>query len=204
MQAELKAANDLISTLSTKVVRLEKQCHRGLQHGRGWNIEVDGIPKEFGDEPTNLKKAMSELFDVFNINVENDEIEAIHRLPSRHDPKPVIIRFFSRESVKEIHQKKSRLRNIAERVDEFEMQGLDANSKIFFRPSQCSYYSMLSYNCRVLKRKKLISDVSVSNDGRVSMKLDDGTFVKVDHESTLVQHFPNFTEFSFKYGEHGE
>ena len=103
---ELKAANDLISTLSTKVVRLEKQCHRGVQHGRGWNIEVDGIPKEVGDEPTNLKKAMSELSDVFNINVENNEIEAIHRLPSRHDPKPVIIRFFSRESVKEIHQKK--------------------------------------------------------------------------------------------------
>ena len=108
---------------------------------------------------------MTELFQVFNINVEEDEIEAIHRLPSKQDPKPVIIRFFSRESVKEIHQKKSRLRNIAKRVSEIDKQGPDANTKIFFRTSQCSYYSMLSYNCRVLKRKKMISDVTVSNDG---------------------------------------
>ena len=83
------------------------------------------------------------------------------------------------------------------------MRGLDENTKIYFRPSQCSYYSMLSYNCRVLKRNKLISDVSVGNDGRVSMKLEDGMFVKVDHESTLMHYFPNFNGFNFKYGEKG-
>ena len=198
---ELDAANSLIATLSTKIVRLEKQCHRGLQHGRGWNVEIDGIPQEVGDEPNDLKLAFSELCTVFRIGVEIDEIEAIHRLPSKQTPKPVIVRFYSRDSVKELHQKKSRLRNIADRLNELDIAGLDEETRIFIRASQCSYYSMLSYNCRVLKRNKLISDVSVGDDGRVSMKLDNGTFVKVDHESTLTQYFPNFEAFSFKYGE---
>lgn len=201
---ELETANEQIVTLTRKIVSLEKQCHRGLQHGRGWNIEIDGIPREVGEEPLELKKALCDIFEVFNIDVSEDEIEAIHRLPSRLTCKPVIARFYSRESVNEIHQKKNRLRNLADRVADIDVHGVDENTQIFIRASQCSYYAMLSYNCRVLKRKKLISGVSVSNDGRVSIKLENGTFVKIDHESTLMQHFPNFDGFSFSYGEKGQ
>ena len=200
---ELEKANKQILSQAAKIVRLEKQCHRGLQHGRGWNVEVDGLPQELGDDPKDLRDAMCNIFELFNIDVGEDEFETIHRLPSRQASKPVIIRFFSRESVREIHQKKSRLKD-CERFDELQIPGLNSDSMIFIRASQCAYYGMLAYNCRVLKRKKLISGVNISNDGRVSMKLLDNTIVKVDHESTLVESFPGFGEFSFKYGEKKE
>ena len=67
------------------IVRLEKQCHRGLQHGRGWNIEVDGLPKQLGDNPSDLRDAMCNIFTIFNIDVGEDEFETIHRLPSKQD-----------------------------------------------------------------------------------------------------------------------
>ena len=185
-------------------MRLEKQCHRGLQHGPGWNVEVDGLPSELCDDPASLKKGMAELFNLFNIDVAEDEIETIHRLPSRQAIKPVIIPFYSRESVCEIHQKKSRLKDLGARFSELDIDGLNGTSQIFIRPSQCAYYSMLAYNCRVLKRKKLILGVNISNDGRVSMKLTDNTVIKVDHESTFLKYFPNFKEFCFKYGERDE
>ena len=201
MKDELVAANDMINIQAARIVSLEKQCHRGLQHGRGWNIEVDGIPKEVGDDVFDLRKAMTSIFETFNMEVEDHDIEAIHRLPSRTSPKPVIIRFFSRDSVKEIHQKKNRLKDLNERHEELEMAGLTEESKIFFRPSQCTYYKNLSYNCRVLKRKNLISKVNVAGDGRITITLLDNTFVKVSHESDLLKRFPNFKEFSFSYDE---
>lgn len=196
---ELQAANMLISSQAAKIVSLEKQCHKGLQHGRGWNIEIDGIPKEVGDDPPDLQSAFVSLCETFNIEVCDDYIETIHRLPSKHQPKPVIIRFFSRETVREVHQKKNRLQNLHERYTEVEMAGINASTKIYIRPSQCAYYKNLAFNCRLLKRNNLISKVTTSNDGRISIKLLDESNVKIAHESTLVNLFPDFSGFNFVY-----
>ena len=48
---------------------------------------------------------LTSIFETFNIEVEDHDIEAIHRL-------------FSRDSVKEIHQKKNRLKDLNERYEE--------------------------------------------------------------------------------------
>ena len=137
----------------------------------------------------------------FNIAVHDIDIETIHRLPSRYPPKPVIICFISRESVREIHQKKSRLKNLSEQIGDIEMEGLTEDSKIFIRASQCAYYRNLAFNCRVLKRKGMVSSVKVGDDGKVSIKLLDSTFVKVSHETTLLKLFPIFDGFNFDYDE---
>ena len=200
-QGELDAANVVIKDQAARILSLEKQCHRGLQHGRGWNVEIDGIPKEVGDDPENLRHAVLELFSAFYISVQDIDIETIHRLPSRYSPKPVIVRFISRESVREIHHKKSRLKNLSERIGDIEMDGLTEDSKIFIRASQCAYYRNLAFNCRVLKRKGMVSSVKVGDDGKVSIKLLDITLVKVSHETTLLKHFPNFDGFNFDYDE---
>ena len=201
---ELQAANTLINAQAKKIVSLEKQCHRGLQHGRGWNIEIDGIPRDVGDDPADLQAAFLSLCETFNIDMGDDYIETIHRLPSKHQPKPVIVRFFSRESVREVHQKKSRFKNIQTRFTDLDMAGVDASTKIYIRPSQCAYYRNLAYNCRLLKRGNLISKVNISNDGRVSIKLLDDSLVKVGHESILLSHFPQFDNFNFDYDDKEE
>ena len=61
-QSERDADNVVIKSQAARILSLEKQCHRGLQHDRGWNVEIDGIPKEVGDEPEDLRYAVLELF----------------------------------------------------------------------------------------------------------------------------------------------
>ena len=200
-ERELNAANEIINAQAARILSLEKQCHRGLQHHRGWNVEIDGIPKEVGDEPEKLRKAVLELFSMFHMDVSDIDIETIHRLPSRSQPKPVIIRFISRESVRELHNKKRRLRDLGERFNECDIVGLTEESKIFIRASQCTYYRNLAFNCRVLKRQGLLSQVLIGDDGKITIKLLDNSFVKVSHETTLVKYFPNFDGFNFDYDE---
>ena len=57
----LEAASAQLIVQSQKIVSLEKACHRGLQHGRSFNVEIDGIPVNVGDEmrTTNLKRQPS-------------------------------------------------------------------------------------------------------------------------------------------------
>ena len=52
------------------------------------------------------------IFDTFNIEVEDHDIEAINQLHSRTSLKPVII-----------HQKNNRLKDLNERYEELEMAG---------------------------------------------------------------------------------
>ena len=92
----LDIANKTIEMQAAKIVRLEKECHRGLQHGRGWNIEIDGIPRQVGDDPEDLRNAFLAICETFNIDVHDIDIETIHRLPSKQLIKPVIIRFTTR------------------------------------------------------------------------------------------------------------
>ena len=200
-QRQLDASNSIIKSQTAQIVRLEEECHRGLQHGRGWNIEIDGVPTEVGDDPEDLRCAFLSICETFNISVFDIDIETIHRLPSRQSPKPVIVRFISRETAREIHNKKLRLKDLCDRVDGMDIAGLTADSKIYIRPSLCSYYRCLAFNCRALKRNKLLTRVYVSDDGKISIRLLDGSIVKVSHESTLLKYFPNFQNFNFKYNE---
>ena len=197
----LSEANDQISQLNNKLETLEKHSYRGMQHGREWNIEIDGIPMNIGDEPRQLQNAVITLLDAINVKIEGSDIDTIHRLPSsRNDePKAVIIRFHSRKLVRAIHENKSKLKDLADlNVD---IAGLHQGSRIYIRPSLCSYYRNLAYNCRILKRCNLIEKSNVSNDGKLTIKTLCGSFVKITHESDLKSRFPRFERFSFNSGE---
>ncbi len=187
--------------LAAKVIELEKSSYNSQQHQRGWNVEIDGIPVNIGDEPEQLEKAAIELFSAINVQIRPSAIDTIHRLPSsRNEPKPVIIRFKSRKDVREIHENKAKLRYLSNL--NLNMSGLDEESRIYIRPSQCSYFKNLSYNCRLLKRNGMIERVKVANDGKVTIKTLDGTFLKVSHQSDLTSKFTRFERFSFNV-DHG-
>ena len=75
--------------------------------------------------------------------------------------------------------------------------GLAAESSIYIRPSLCAYYKQLQYNGRILKRNGQIQAVLTSDDGAVKIKKLDGQYVKLTHETDLIQAFPQFKNFSF-------
>ncbi len=197
LRGKLDHASSQIHWQMLRIKELETAVHKGLQHGRGWNVEIEGIPVNVGDEPAQLQAAAIKIFTAINVPVETYEIDTVHRLPSsRNVPsKPTIVRFCSRKTVRLIHENKHKLKDLGQL--EIEIAGLGDNSRIFINASQCSYYKMLAFNCRLLKRKGLISGVFTSKDGRLSIKTHDEDFIKISHETDLTQSFPMFREFNF-------
>ncbi len=190
-------ANGLeIQTLKRRLANLEKSSHGGLQHTRGWNVEIDGIPPEVGDDRPNLETAVIALIKGIDVNIEEKDIEACHRLPSRTEEKSTIVRFHTRKIVHEIHDNKNKLKNLA--TLNVDIAGLDANSRIFIRASQCPYQKNLAYNCRLLKRANLISQTNVGKDGKTIIKTLGNEYIKILHESELKSRFPDF-EGKFKF-----
>ncbi len=126
-----------IQSLKHKLINLEKSSHGGLQHTRGWNIEIDGIPSEVGDERNDLEVAVISLVRGIGVEILESDIEACHRLPSRTEEKATIVRFHSRKVVHSIHDNKNKLKNLGDLG--INIVGLEANSRIFIRASQCPY-----------------------------------------------------------------
>ncbi len=193
-QVQLTNSRKLQTFQSQRIFELEKATHSGLQHNRGWNIEIDGIPMNVGDNPAQLQGATIEILRAINIRCDPADIDTIHRLPSRTAEKPTIVRFGSRKLVRLIHENKRILRDLSSL--NIDIPGLNAQSRIFIRASQCPYFKNLGYNCRQLKRNNLISDVVTLKDGRISIKTLGDENVKIVHERDLLERFPHF-EFTF-------
>ena len=163
-------------------------------------MEIDGIPKNVGNDPEQLEDAAIKIFKAINVNIEQYNIDTIHRLRSKKEIKPTIIRFVSRKSVREIHKNKGKLRYLADL--NIDIPGLTNESRIFVRASQCSYYSNLAFNCRLLKRNGLVAKVMTGDDGRITLKTLDERHIQVNHESVLIENFSNFKGFNFEYNDH--
>ena len=184
-----------IKTLEMKNIKLERSLYGGPQHDRKMNVEIDGIPVNIGDDPKQLKEAALKIFTAMNVKCGSEDIQAIHRLPSRAANKPTIIRFMSRSTVGEVFDNKGKLRNL--KALNIDLNGLTDESSLFIRPSLCPYFRTLAYNCRLLKRNGLIASTTTSDDGTIKIKTLDNEFVKINHESDLTSRFTNFEHFSF-------
>ncbi len=195
----LNAAEKIIHEQKNRIQNLERSSHAGLQHRRGWNVEVDGIPSNVGDEPDQLQDAFLKIINAINVRATAIDIDSIHRLPSKNrDSKPTIVAFHSRKLVRLIHDNKNKLKDLKDL--NIDIPGLHDESRIYIRASQCQYYKNLAYNCRMLKRSELIDSYYTAKDGRISIKSFEGENTKISHESDLLDQFPDFN-FSFNNGE---
>lgn len=61
---------------------------------------------------------------------------------------------------------------------------------------RCLYYRNLAYNCRILKRRTLISDIKIIN-GKLRIKTMDNKWSKICDVADLRRMFPNFKDFVF-------
>ena len=191
----LAEADSTIESLNAKVVQLEKVVHAGLQHNRKWNVEIDGMPTNVGDDPKQLETAFIEVMSGININCAPIDIEAIHRLPTRSGIKPTIVRLNNRRLVDVIHKNKHKLKNL-QSLD-ININGLTEDSKIFIKPSLSPYFKNLAFNCRLLKKDSLIQNVITEDDGSLKIKTLNNEFIKIKHSSDLTERFKDFTKFKF-------
>ena len=138
VNSKLNEAYGIIDCLKGKIEYLEKSAFHNEQHGRKWNIEIDGIPINIGDDRLQLEKAVLELLRSINVKCQPEDIEAVHRLPSKGPIKPTIVRFNHRKTVEDINLNKHKLKDISSlKID---ITGLTEDSKIYINPSLSKYY----------------------------------------------------------------
>ena len=201
VEASLEAtnlANERVAVVENRLESLERESYKSQQHGFGWNVEFEGIPIAVGDDPVDLEAAIIKILGKIDVKVDHNEIDKVHRLPSRSAPKMTIARFHSRKLVKEIHDNKRKLMNLQSL--NIDLPGLSANSSIYIRASQCSYVKNLAFNARRLKRDGYIAGIKNGMDGRLSIKSVTGESWKINHANDLIKRFPLYDKFIFNTG----
>ena len=193
LRDQVQAKDEEIRILTQRLSMIERRSSHNEQHGRRWNIEIDGIPDAVADQ--DLESAVLDILFAIGVGIERYEIEAVHRLPAArrgNKPKPTIVRFVSRKTAEQCWSKKSNLRTLDVSLFDF----LNHDSVIYFNPSLCAYYKELAFNCRKLKKEGKITKVKVDDNGNISIILLTGGTVKVKHHTDLKEKFPN-EQFTF-------
>ena len=92
------------------------------------------------DLPQEIREVLN-LFNGINVDCIPNDIQAIHRLPSKFSPKPTIIRFTHRSTVENIFKNKNKPKHL--NTLNLDINGLE-DSKIFICPSMCPYFKSLT------------------------------------------------------------
>ena len=168
------------------IIDIEKQ-RQALEQ---YNLEISWIPNNISDEV--LETKCIEILEAVDISVDNSEIEACHRLPTnwrkKNKPKTVIVKFTNRKFVEAACSKNNREK--LKSCNKIEL-GFAENTELFFNENLSTYFQHLSWMCRVLKRKKLITG-SWFHGGKLYYKVSDTSKpVRVMHSSELIYDFPD-------------
>ena len=176
-----------VYTLEARLIKVEKQLNRVEQNNRKSNFELDGIPQSVGQDelaPTvvNIVNAISEK------KIELNDVEAVHRLYSKRNPQPVIVRM-KRNFIDSVHKNKKKLKDVAGTLN---LSG----TGIFVNHNMSPSMKSIQFNARNLLKDGLISDVWFSNMA-VKIKCLNGKVMQLNHEIDLYEAFPCYEGFSF-------
>ena len=185
---ENQSLRSRVRTLEMRTLSLEKTTNRIDQNHRKNNIELDGIPSDVKNEDL-TEKVVAIINDITNENITEKDIEACHRLFTKKNPKPTIVRA-SRNLLDKVRKKKKSLKDIAARLN------FPNDTKIFLNDNLSPNMRMIHFNARNLKRDGFIDDVWFSN-AAVRIKLKNEETVAVCHEYELYELFPKYENFSF-------
>lgn len=131
---EIKKRDDTIKKLTEKIEILD-------QYSRNKNIEICNIPKV---ENENLKKIVLKLADKMEVGVKEDDIEVVHRLPSKGNKiQPIIIQFQSRQVRDRMLNRKKKIITTSELIGQ-------GNGKVFINPNLNKYFRELRYKAKQL------------------------------------------------------
>lgn len=90
--------------LKEKVKTMEHAVEEMEQYSRNRNIQIDGIPIQKDENLEEMVKVISKEIDV---EINNGEIDVVHRIPTRSKkhPEPIIVQFTTRRKRDEMIQK---------------------------------------------------------------------------------------------------
>ncbi|KAK3730305.1 hypothetical protein QZH41_004516 [Actinostola sp. cb2023] len=95
-------ANTKIEWLETKIDDLEAQS-------RKYNIEIHGIPQT---EDEDLEETTIKVAESVGVVLDEDDIDIVHRLYSKAQIKPILVKFKSHKTKNELYQARRKLRDV--------------------------------------------------------------------------------------------
>ena len=194
-----KKVNDLESVNSNlvkRIIKLESDHWETNQYNRRNNIENAGIPDSV--EIEDLEGKVCQIFKKIDINIEDYDIQACHRLKNSANqnkkqlPKRTIVRFINRKISNEAFVNRKMLKGL----DKSEF-GFDDSTKLYINDNLCPYYKGIFGKLSHLERLDRIHSYW-SWKGCLNYKLsEDDIPVKVFHDESLFSAFPD-VDFGFK------
>ena len=122
-----------------------------------------------------MEQKVIEIFKSIDIEVKPNAIEAAHRLPSKSDNKPVIVRFVNRKFCERAFANKKNLQE-----------------NIYINENLCPQFKKIAWMGRKLKRANEIHS-SWTWKGIIHIRFREGEkYIKINHKNELIDMFPDF------------
>ena len=187
LREENVCLRDRVHTLEARMIKVERQVNRVEQNNRKNNVEFDGVPENVSQEE--LAPTVVEIVNaVSDVKIDLKDVEAVHRLYSKKNPKPVIVRL-KRNVIDSVRENRKKLKHVANTLN---LRG----KGIFLNHNLSPNMKSIEFNARKLLKDGLISGCYFSN-ASVRVKCLNGKTLSVDNEIDLFEAFPCYEGFSF-------
>jgi hypothetical protein len=135
------------------------------QYQRKYNLEIHGIPE---DKDEDLEDVVETIAKEVGVEIESVDIDIVHRLPSKIQPKPIIVKFKHYNDKKLIYEARWKLRHYKGNNDR-----LNGAQRIYINENLTTERKRLFAEVR--KRAKQYSWFNVATkDGKIFVKLEKG------------------------------
>ena len=152
--------------------RLRMTLNDQEQHGRGWNVRVYGVKEVQGGKGSEavadcVKKCVDIFSNKIGVSVSEKDIEIAHRTgkQNRDRPRPIIVRFFSRQVRSNVLSSRRKLKQTGISVGEDLTQA--------------------NYRLMNIAKQHSASLTTWSSNGKILAKLKTGEIVKVDLDTNV-------------------
>ena len=194
LQAKLAQKDKTISDLRGEVASL-RASHDALdQYGRRATARVAGIPENWGNDTTPAIVHLANKVVMLDPPLEDKDIDISHRLPKppgakADSPRPVIVRFKSRDDRFRFISQRSKLRKHHE----------DGGPQYFINEDLTTFRAQLFATTRKLYKAKHISQCWTYN-GNIKVKMNDGVIKPVAslHDLSVLLPKVDISKFSGK------
>ena len=166
-----------------RLINVERKCFANEQYSRTECLEISGIPPSVKDNE--LETKVLTILEEINAPVDPGLVEDCHHLPSKGNPKKVILKLNLCRDARKVLLNKKKFKNL-----DSETVNLHSGTKIYINESLSIYYKKLWSKCKKLWDAKHILSFWVSN-GLMRVKLKNEAVSIIMHNCDLANLFPD-------------
>lgn len=109
LKTKCKTQEEAIKTLNFNVSTMEARLDEMNQYQRKYNLEIHGVPEKTGEDLESVVEEVAKVLEVEE-DVDRNDIDIVHRLPSKLIPRPIIVKFRNYDAKKTLYESRWKLR----------------------------------------------------------------------------------------------